>query len=267
MGSTFQSFHFRRKNSGNELLCPARPMFYLDTRINYCSYLVYLKTFPLQELQAAAFSISQPQANFWIHLFSPIVRKTLKRLKQLPERNSQKLEFILKDCHDVLPGWCRKKHSTASGLWAAKRMLQWKKKVHSVKNNILSLPERRIIFLSQTYAGSVHDKKICDEQPLHLPGGITLWQDTGFIGHCPDGVNIQMPMKSPKAKIWQMSRNRKTVKYPGLGYLSSMQSVEPSVVGLSKTVCVATSLGSGIWSWNSLVSYTILELHWKNNAL
>jgi len=76
-----------------------------------------------------------------------------------------------------------------------------KKKVHSVKNNILSLPERRIIFLSQTYCGNVHHKKICDEQPLHLPGGITLWQDTGFIGHCPDGVNIQMPMKSPKAKI------------------------------------------------------------------
>ena len=43
--------------------------------------LVYLKTFPLQELQAATFSMSQPQANFWIHLLSPIVRKTLKRLK------------------------------------------------------------------------------------------------------------------------------------------------------------------------------------------
>ncbi len=64
--------------------------------------LVYLKTFPLQELQAATFSMNQPQANFWIHLLSPILRKTLKRLKEIPERNNQKLEQLLKDCHDVL---------------------------------------------------------------------------------------------------------------------------------------------------------------------
>jgi hypothetical protein len=64
--------------------------------------LVYLKTFPLQELQAATFSMTQPQANFWIHLLSPILRKTLKRLRELPERNSQKLEQLLKDCADVL---------------------------------------------------------------------------------------------------------------------------------------------------------------------
>lgn len=64
--------------------------------------LVYLKTFPLQELQGATFSMTQPQANFWIHLLTPILRKTLKRLQELPERNNQKLELLLKDCPDVL---------------------------------------------------------------------------------------------------------------------------------------------------------------------
>ena len=66
--------------------------------------LVYLKTYPIQELQAATFSMTQPQANFWIHLLSPILRKTLKRLRELPERNSHKLEQLLKDCPDVLLG-------------------------------------------------------------------------------------------------------------------------------------------------------------------
>jgi hypothetical protein len=64
--------------------------------------LMYLKTYPLQELQAATFSMTQPQANFWIHLLSPILRKTLYRLKELPERNNQKIEQLLKDCPDVL---------------------------------------------------------------------------------------------------------------------------------------------------------------------
>ena len=72
------------------------------------------------------------------------------------------------------------------------------------------------MFLSQTYDGSVHDKRICDEQPLHLPHGITLWQDTGFIGHCPDGVMIRMPKKKSKGKELtseQKQENREISKF------------------------------------------------------
>ena len=74
------------------------------------------------------------------------------------------------------------------------------KKTHNVKNNILSLPNRRIIWLSKTYSGSIHDKKICDFQPLNLTSGVNLWQDTGFQGHNPENVNIIMPLKKPKGR-------------------------------------------------------------------
>jgi len=63
------------------------------------------------------------------------------------------------------------------------------------------------VFLSQTYNGSVHDKKICDEQPLKIPIGTNLWQDTGFVGHNPKGVNVLMPMKKPKGK--ELSKEQK----------------------------------------------------------
>lgn len=63
--------------------------------------LVYLKTFPIQELQAASFSMSQPQANCWICLLTPILRKTLERLMEVPERKSKRLELLLNDCADV----------------------------------------------------------------------------------------------------------------------------------------------------------------------
>ena len=42
-----------------------------------------------------------------------------------------------------------------------------------MKNNLLSLPDRRIIRLSKTVDENVHDKKICDNQPIHFPSGIT----------------------------------------------------------------------------------------------
>lgn len=69
---------------------------------------------------------------------------------------------------------------------------------------------RRIIFLSKTFEGSVHDKKICDEQPLHLTSGISLWQDTGFLGHKPDNVIVKMPVKKPKGK--ELTTEQKEMK-------------------------------------------------------
>ncbi len=69
-----------------------------------------------------------------------------------------------------------------------------------MKNNLLCTADKRILWLSKTYEGSIHDKKIMDEQPLSLPPRITLWQDTGFIGHKPENVIVKMPTKKPKGK-------------------------------------------------------------------
>jgi len=38
-----------------------------------------------------------------------------------------------------------------------------------------------------------------------------LWQDTGFHGHLPDGINVKMPTKKPKGKeltVEQKETNR-----------------------------------------------------------
>ena len=64
--------------------------------------LVYLKINPLQELHAIQFEMTQPQANRWIHLLSEILRRTLKTLGELPDRNSKRLIHILQGCEEVL---------------------------------------------------------------------------------------------------------------------------------------------------------------------
>ncbi|KAA6338234.1 hypothetical protein EZS27_013750 [termite gut metagenome] len=64
--------------------------------------LVFMKTNPLQEHHAAGFGISQPKANMFIHLFIPLLRKTLKRLGELPARKASEVEELLKNYDDVL---------------------------------------------------------------------------------------------------------------------------------------------------------------------
>ena len=54
-----------------------------------------------------------------------------------------------------------------------------------------------VYFLSATEGGRVHDKKMADEFPLHLPAGSVLRQDLGLLGHAPAGVVVEMPHKKP----------------------------------------------------------------------
>jgi hypothetical protein len=67
-----------------------------------------------------------------------------------------------------------------------------------LKNNLICSLDKRILWLSRTYYGSVHNKIICDEQPLKLPSGIFIWQDTGFLGQNPENAIALMPQKKPK---------------------------------------------------------------------
>jgi hypothetical protein len=55
-------------------------------------------------------------------------------------------------------------------------------------------------YLSQTCEGKRHDKKIADEENLTYPGDIGVYQDTGFQGYAPDGVQTFQPQKKPKGE-------------------------------------------------------------------
>jgi len=64
----------------------------------------------------------------------------------------------------------------------------------------MSNPVGRVLYLSATYEGSVHGKKICDEEPFEFQEEIELLQDLGYQGHAPENAVIQMPLKSSKCK-------------------------------------------------------------------
>lgn len=64
----------------------------------------------------------------------------------------------------------------------------------------MSNPDRKVLYLSATYEGSVHDKKICDEEPFEFHRELELLQDLGYQGHTPKNAMIQMPVKSSKYK-------------------------------------------------------------------
>lgn len=83
----------------------------------------------------------------------------------------------------------------------SKRVTIAGKKTHTVKKNlIVDVEERLVRYLSHTYAGSVHDKRICDEEAYTFPPGCVLFKDTGFQGYAPEHVQTYQPKKKPRGQ-------------------------------------------------------------------
>lgn len=69
-----------------------------------------------------------------------------------------------------------------------------------MKNVLLVNAPLTILFLSDTYGGRVHDKRIAEATPYPLPAGSRLLQDLGFLAFTLPQVNILMPTKKPRGE-------------------------------------------------------------------
>src|SRR5262245_16419089 len=71
----------------------------------------------------------------------------------------------------------------------------------TIKNLVIGgIHTRKVNYLSQTYEGKRHDKKIADEENPTYPVDIGVYKDTGFQGYEPEGVKTLQPQKQPKGK-------------------------------------------------------------------
>jgi DDE superfamily endonuclease len=91
-----------------------------------------------------------------------------------------------------------------------------------VKNLLLVNAALLILFLSDTYEGSAHDKRIADATPYPLPEGSELLQDLGFLAFTLDGVSSITPFKKrrggtltdeQKAFNQQLARRRVRIEH------------------------------------------------------
>jgi hypothetical protein len=151
--------------------------------------LVYVKTYPLQAVLGELFELSQAGANYWIHRLLPVLRAALDDLGVLPERHpdhfAQSQSPLVGAPHLIIDGSERRRQRPKN---PEKQALHYsgKKKTHSDKNVVIvQLPKKRIGFLSQTYAGKTHDKKIADGEGISYPPEAVLYKDTGFQGYEP----------------------------------------------------------------------------------
>ena len=166
--------------------------------------LVYLKTYPLQVVLGQLFGISTSQANYWLHHLRPVLRSALDDLGVAPERDGARLAsrpVAAKGAGSVIIDGTERRRQRPKNAEKQARHYSGKKKTHTDKNVVLtSAADERVLFLSGTYPGATHDKRIADEAQLRYPRRTTLYQDAGFQGYEPVVQKTCQAKKKPKGR-------------------------------------------------------------------
>lgn len=171
------------------------------TRAKLFFVLFYFKCYPLQEVMALLFGLSQGQVSHWVGELTPLVNTALGRELLLPARKPVDLEKLLSEVPDVLllidgserPIRRPKNKDDQKGDYSGK------KKAHR-KKNLLVTREREVVYLGPTSPGSVHDKKLADESGLSFPPESLVLKDSGFQGYEPPGPATLQPKKKPRRR-------------------------------------------------------------------
>ena len=129
--------------------------------------LIYLRKAMTQDVLGELFGMSQPLANRWIHLLLPILNQALAELGELPSRATEPTTFSV--ASDTTTDKQRSSHffhdSTERPIQrpkdpqTQKAYYSGKKKQHTIKNNLIINADSKVVLLTPSCEGSIHDKR------------------------------------------------------------------------------------------------------------
>ena len=168
--------------------------------------LIYTRIYPLMIVQGLFFGFEDSRVCEWVGRLLPVLDRSCGFAHVRPRRgNGRSLEEILEEFPEL-----KEFGITIDGVERAKRRpknpesqkseYSGKKKRHTKKNVIIASPKNRfVLFLSRTRDGTVHDKRIIDEENLSCKDSTILsCTDSGFQGLKLGSLKTVMPKKNTK---------------------------------------------------------------------
>jgi hypothetical protein len=174
-----------------------------DPRKKLFFILWYLKVYPTYDVAAYVFSSSKSRTQHWGAEILPLLEKTLGRKLVLPERRISSVEEFFKmfpDAKEVMLDGVERPTVRSRKNKTQNKHYSGKKKRHTRKNLVLANSKRKILLLTPTKHGRVHDKKMSDKNMVasRIPEEVSLLVDTGFQGIQKQHENTLIPKKKPK---------------------------------------------------------------------
>lgn len=172
--------------------------------------LFYYRHYPTLRLAQVLFSLEDSHIHHWVHFLTSVLWETLGYQLTLPKVRINSLHGLYQTCPDLkefIVDGTERKIERPQDKQKQKDYYSGKKKQHTIKNQVFIHPrKKKILYVSKTISGRVHDKKalIDDGVLLHAPPASKGLGDLGYQGiteDCP-WLNLVTPIKrKPKQEL------------------------------------------------------------------
>jgi len=174
-----------------------------DPRKKLFFILWYLKVYPTFDVAAYVFASSKTRTHIWVHNILPTLEKTLGRRLVLPKRRINSVEEFFSffpEVKEVMLDGVERPTIRSKKTKQQNKHYSGKKKRHTRKNLVLANGKKKILLITPTKHGRVHDKKLSDKNllALRIPEEVSLLVDTGFQGIQRIHENTLIPKKKPR---------------------------------------------------------------------
>jgi hypothetical protein len=195
--------------------------------------LLYYKAYPTFRLAQFVFGFDKRNVQLWVRYLESVLFEAIGYQLNLPTVKAKTIHGLFEVCPDlkeILIDATERQVQRPKDNDIQEFYYSGKKKMHTVKNQILVHPKtKRILAVSKTYEGKRHDKKIFEEDNLFLkiPPGTKALADTAYQGIKHPFLRVITPKKkSPGGKLSPgdrtnnrtLSRIRVRVEHP-ISYL------------------------------------------------
>jgi hypothetical protein len=164
--------------------------------------LIYLTQNPLQVYHGFTFEMSQGKVSQWLQVLLPLLEQALHQLQMLHYREPSHfyLNLLLLAGQVLLLDATERAIPRSVDAERQRQEYSGKQQGHTLKNLLVS-QQNRILYLSATVAGSMHDKALADEMELAFWPEQYLLLDLGFIGYEPEGAHTLLPIKKQRQAV------------------------------------------------------------------
>ena len=203
--------------------------------------LFYLKVYPTYDLASAIFGVDKSRVCRWVKELLPILESTLKRSYVLPKRKIQSLKDLFDsfpETKDLFIDGTERRINRPKQSKNQRNSYSGKQKSHTRKNIVICDKDRRIMYVSPTKNGKVHDFTQARKELLfdNVPDKVCLWVDKGFQGikNIVPPEQVEIPHKKPKGKSLSTEQKQEN------NVISSFRIViEHAIGGIKRFGCMA----------------------------
>jgi len=224
--------------------------------------LFYIKAYPTFDVASFIFGADRTRCCQWVIRLLPILEKTLGRVTEFPKRKLRSIEEFLEafpEVKDIFIDGTERRVRNSKKYHKQKKNYSGKKKTHTRKNLVACDEKGRILLLSPTDGGRVHDLTCLKKWNIchNIPNQVAIWTDKGFAGlKSLCGNEVMTPHKKPRKSSLAKEKLEENKIISGLRIV-----VEHAIGGMKRFDCLSqvyrnrkgqddrmTSIAAGIWN-------------------